>query len=144
MPNKSRLYDIAGLHVHSVTIPEHLAATATEEFPIFIAPDAAPEGVRIASVQICCGTLVTGVDTNTTHINLINKGTDGTGTTELGNRDLVATPATNLTAGDVVSLYAPATKLAVATGVVLALELEKVGTGLLVPALLVSVAFEAQ
>lgn len=105
----------------------HAAATVTE----VIAAWAAPYACRIKAVGFIPAAAVTGANTNTTHLNVINKGAAGSGTTEIGNYDL--TSGNNLAATDV---YWIATGLttAMAEDDVLALTAEKVGTGLDVPA----------
>lgn len=133
---KQPINDISGEHVHTVIVPAHLAATATEAHPIFYANGAE---VKVKSILIISADDVTGVDSNTTHLNLINAGTDGTGTTELANYDL--TDGNDLTGDDAYELYAPTTKLSMSAGGVLKLQHEKVGNGLLVPALLVVIRY---
>lgn len=130
------LGNIPGKHTCETVVPGHAAATATEDFPVFYAPFAC----RVTAVRIVPGAAVTGANTNTTHLNLINRAADGAGTTEIANRDL--TSGNDLTAFDNYNLYAPATPLAVVAGGVLSLQYEKVGTGLLVPGLFVIVEFE--
>ncbi len=142
MPNKAAVYDLPGVHVAQVVTPKHAAATATEDIPIFYAPTDAPEGVSIVAVRLIPGAAVSGANTNTTHLNLVNRGADGAGTTELANYDL--TSGNDLTAYDNKNLYTPATPLNIATGVVLTLQFEKVGTGLLVPEMLVVVEYRPQ
>lgn len=130
------LGNIPGKHSCEVVVPAHAAATATEQAPVFYAPFAC----KVTAVRVVAGAAVTGANTNTTHLNLHNRGTDGSGTTEIANYDL--TSGNNLTAYDNYNLYAPASGLAVAAGGVLSLQHEKVGTGLDVPALCVVVEFE--
>lgn len=123
----SSIHDIPGNHVATAPIRAHAAATATELIAIFRAPFAC----KIVSVEILWDAAITGADTNTTHVNLHNRGTAGTGTTELGNIDYVnATDAAQFVAED---LYSPATPLSIAAGVILAVQLEKVSSGLALP-----------
>jgi hypothetical protein len=123
----NQLHDIPGNHVATAPIRAHAAATATELVGIFRAPFAC----KIISVEILWDAAITGADTNTTHVNLHNRGTAGTGTTELGNIDYVSgTDAAAFVAED---LYSPATPLEVAEGVILAIQLEKVASGLALP-----------
>jgi cobalamin biosynthesis Mg chelatase CobN len=85
----------------------------------------------------------TGDNTNTTNLNLINKGAAGAGTTEVGNRDLPT--GTNLVAMDEMTVPLNATfvnGVSLAEGDVLALQYEKVGTGLAVGPLQVNVDWE--
>ena len=139
MSAKSQVYDIPGEHTKECTTPSHAAATANEEVPVLVVPASAPEGFKIDGVDLYPGDDVTGANTNTTHLNLINRGTDGTGTTELANYDL--TSGNNLTKAVKKALYAPATALSLAVNSVLVLQHENVGTGLLVQALRVVVRF---
>ena len=121
-------YDVPGTRREMVAVPFHAAATATEIVPIF----EAPLGAKIEKVIFRPGAAVTGADTNTTHLNVINMGTAGAGTTELGNYDL--TSGNDLAAGERKELYAPAAALAVSQNNLIGLQFEKVGTGLDVPA----------
>ena len=130
------LGNIPGKHSCETVVPSHAAATATEDTAIFYAPFAC----KVTAVRLVPGAAVTGANTNTTHLNLINRGADGSGTTELANYDL--TSGNDLTAYDNKNLYTPASGLAVVAGGVLTLQEEKVGTGLLVPSLLAIVEFE--
>jgi hypothetical protein len=132
------LDDLPGDQTQTVYLPTHAAATATENYPIF----SAPFDCTIQSVIITPALAVTGVDTNYTNINLINRGTAGTTTTELANYDLEL--GNDLAIMDEYSLYAPATALSVSDGNVLAIQFEKVGTGLLVPALIVQTTYRAR
>lgn len=112
----------------------HAAATATETRSVFYAPSA----MFIEAVYFVPDADITGVDTNTTHLNLIDKGADGNGTTELANVDFVA--GTNATDYNAVEFTLAAGDRLAADGVV-ALQYEKIGTGLLIPAgLLVVIA----
>lgn len=131
------LHDIPGAHQTHYALRAHAAATATEDAFCFVAPFAC----KIRAVEIVWDAAITGTATNYTNVNLINAGTDGTGTTELANIDYLA--GTNASAGATVSLYAPATPLALAAGAKLKLQLEKVGTGLSLPSGLVRITFEA-
>ena len=110
-----------------------------ELVPIFHAPGGAPEGVEISAVRLIPAAGVTGANTNTTHLNLQNRGIAGISTTELAAYDL--TLGNDLITNDAYELYAPASRLLLVTDSVLALQLEKVGTGLLVPNMLVVIEF---
>ncbi len=121
-------YDTPGTRKAVVHVPAHLAATATEIFPIF----EAPVGAKIEKVIFRPGAAVAGINTNTTHLNVIDMGVAGAGVTELGNYDL--TLANDLAVGERKELYAPASPLEVLQNNVIGLQFEKVATGLLVPA----------
>lgn len=108
----------------TVVLAVHAAATATEARAIFTAPRAC----KITGVSFTPDVASTGDNTNTTYLNVINKGASGSGTTEIGNLDLAT--GTNLTAFDEQAITITATSLA--EGDVVALQFEKVGTGVLV------------
>ncbi len=135
--SESQAYDSPGIRREMVHVPAHLAATATEKFPIF----EAPVGAKIKKVIFRPSAAVTGANTNTTHVNVINMGTAGTGTAELANYDL--TSGNDLAVGERKELYAPATPLSVSQNNLIGLEFEKVGTGLLVPAGIAIVEWES-
>lgn len=127
--------DVPGTYNEQAHVPAHAAATATEIVPIFEAPAA----VKIEKVKIIPAAAITGADTNTTHVNLLNLGANGAGVTELAAKDYVS--GVNSTIAQTHELYAPASPLAIAAGVKLGIELQKVGTGLALPAFLVVVEF---
>lgn len=108
----------------SVVLAVHAAATATEARAIFVAPRAC----KVTGVSITPDAASTGDNTNTTNLNVINKGASGSGTSEIGNLDLAT--GTDLTAYDEKAITVTTTALA--AGDVLALQFEKVGTGVLV------------
>lgn len=103
----------------------HAAATATERILLWI-PEAA---VRITALAHCPDAAITGVDTNTTHLNFHDGGATGTGTTEVANVDYTkGTDAVALTDNDL-----SATAFNLDAGDSFILQYEKVGTGLLIP-----------
>lgn len=130
---------LVGVHKSLVKVVSHAAATATEQWPIFMAPFPC----LVTAVKVVAQAAVTGADTNTTHLNIINKGSAGAGTTEIANRDLVL--GTDLVGfGDTsIALTGTTAQKTLAEGDVLTLQHEKVGTGLLVPELLVEVSYRA-
>lgn len=107
--------------------PAHAAATASEYLVSFVAPF----DCRLKAVYFVPKDDVTGVDTNTTHLNVINKGSAGAGSTELGALDL--TDGNDLTAFDVNTVVSSLTTDLTEDDVI-AVQYEKVGTGLDVPA----------
>ena len=119
------LHDIPGNHDRQVTTIAHAAATATEIVASVVAPFAAK-----MTVYWVPNAAITGTATNYTNLNVINKGQAGAGTTELGNVDFAS--GTDATACDELALVA--TAVAVAAGDVIALQAEKVSTGLAIPA----------
>lgn len=132
----SSLHDVPGGHVHQTVIRAHAAADATEKVNIFEAPFA----TKIRAVYIRPDAAITGADTNTTHVNLINAGTAGTGTTELGNINF--TDTVDAAIGERLELYAPDAALAVDANTLLVVQLELVGTGLALPQFLCVVEYE--
>lgn len=129
-------HDIMGNRVAQATIRAHAAATATEKQVIWRAPFDA----KLVSVEIIPDAAITGDATNYSNVNLLNGGTDGSGTTELGNKDF--SNGVNGVAGTAISLYAPASPLAVAAGNQLHIQLEKVGTGLDLPSFLCVITYQ--
>jgi hypothetical protein len=105
---------------------EHLAATATETRAIWTAPC----NCVITGCSVVNPAAVTGNDTNSTNLNLLDAGAAGTGTTEIGNLDLAT--GTNLVANVPSALTVTATVLT--AGDVVKVQYEKVGTGLLLTA----------
>jgi len=114
-----------GSQVELIPVIAHAAATASELVPIWYAKF--PCRVKAA---YHVSPAITGADTNTTHLNLINAGTDGTGTDEVGNIDYVM--GTDQAASDPQSFGLTAFNLAAEETLVL--QYEKVGTGLAIPA----------
>lgn len=127
-------YDVPGTHDESVVIPAVAAADNTIAFVIF----EAPVNCQIEKVRVVPATAITGQDTNTKHLNLINRGTNGAGNTEIGNYDLTSGNDIGVAGLD---LYAPATSLSVSQGNQLGLQIEDQGTGIAIPALHVTVEF---
>ena len=113
---------------HGRIVPGHAAATATEHPDLHRAARAASRNVTFIT-----GAAVTGDNTNRTNINLVKN------TTEIGNFDTVATTG-DITAKTPVTLLSTTTSLA--AGDDLYIELEKVGSGVLLPALLVTVVVD--
>lgn len=115
-----------------------LAATATQQDPIFIAPCAC----KVTAVSIVPQAASTGDNTNTKNLNVINKGSDGTGTTEVANLDLAT--GVNLVAFDEKAIPLNATYtngVSLSEGDVLSLQTEKVGTGVAVGPFIVSIDY---
>lgn len=106
-------------------VPGAAAADATEEWPVFYAAQA----VQIVAAYYIPSAAITGDDTNSFNLNLRNKGTDGSGTTEVGNVDFAT--GTDGVANDATSLGVTAFNMA--AGEVLAAQREKIGTGLTMP-----------
>lgn len=122
--------------VTQTTILSALAADATAEWPIFVAEVRA----RLLRVSIVAAATITGANTNTFHLNVLNKALVGVGTTEIGNRDFVSgTNSTGFQRYDIVAETAGKTMEA---GEVLTLQREKIGTGMAMPQLLTIVTYE--
>lgn len=106
------------------------AATATRKDPIFTAP----RKCIVREVSVVSQAAVTGNNTNTKNLNIVDAGSAGVGTTEIANLDLVT--GVNITALDEVNVPLNATYLVpgrtLAAGDVLVLETELVGTGVIV------------
>lgn len=128
-----------GRYTHNVILPAVAAATATQVNMIWIAPD----NVKVLGVAVAAGAAVTGDNTNTKNLNLIDAGT-GAGTTEVGNLDLATgTDLAAKTPRAIVDADAgTGTAFTLDAGDGLALQIEKVGTGVALPDLLVTVTYQ--
>ena len=127
-----QLHDIPGNHYANANLPAHAAATATEIVPIFKAPVAC----TVTAVNLITGAAITGADTNTTHVNLLDMGT-GAGTDERANKDYVS--GVDSAVGATVALFSGSEFLA--AGEKLGIQLEKVGNGLALPNWLVEIVY---
>lgn len=118
-------------------VPGRLAATATLDSVLGAAPYA---GV-ISAVEYFPDAGVTGADTNSLTLSVINAGTDGAGTTVAATK--ACTNGVNLVKADnnPITLSATAANLDFAVNQTLMWRSEKVGTGLLDPGGLVRVTF---
>ena len=120
-----------GWKVTFVVIPGVLAADGTLRYPIHV-PE---QNVELGEVALINSTLVTGDDTNTKNINLIDGGAEGAGTTELANRDLRATGTVNLVVGKTLlfdNIQGASAEVFMSQGDILEIEFEQVGTGVLI------------
>jgi hypothetical protein len=135
-----KLQYLQGLHtVSGIYVPAHAAATATEKLPVF----EAPFDCYLRRVAFAPQAAVTGQDTNTTHINVLDGGAAGSGTTELATKELVN--GTDLAALDYQDIFALTdTKVELSAGDIVLLQEEKVGTGLAVGQGFVLVSVEAK
>jgi hypothetical protein len=119
-------------------VPSVLAATATEEDPIFVAS----RDVLITSVNILPQAAVTGDSTNSKTLDVVDKSTDGTGTTAISTSLVLAT-GVNLTAFKQQAItLASSSGYKLAQGKALSLKTAKVGTGVLMPGLHVVITYE--
>lgn len=121
VPTAESFRPIRGNHVQQTQMPRVTASMSTFRVPIFVAPFRC----ELVSVFIIASATVTGANTNTVHLNLINGGAEGAGTTELAALDLVS--GTDIDVGKT-SLFATETFLD--QGTMLELEAEEQGTGL--------------
>lgn len=120
---------LQGLHtVSGIYTAAHLAATATEKLALF----EAPFDCFVKRVSFSPQDAVTGNTTNHTNFNLLDGGADGSGTTEIANKDLDT--GTDLVALDYQDVFlTTAAEHELSAGDVLVLQLEKVGAGVLIP-----------
>ena len=117
-------------------VPAALAADATTQWPIFYAEKAC----RILRVSIIPQAAITGADTDSMTLNVVDKALVGVGTTVLGTK--AYTSGVNVIAFNDDTLVAETAAKTVAAGAVVNLERAKVGTGLAMPQLLVVVTYE--
>jgi hypothetical protein len=107
----------------------HAAATATEQRVIFIAPCKC----KVIGIELSSDAAVTGDNTNTTNVNIVNKGSAGVGTTEVANKDF--TLGVDAIAFDAVPIPLNTTYqdgVTMAEGDTLTVQYEKVASGVLI------------
>lgn len=121
------------------TIAPIAAGDATIELPIFTFynSEVTSNRSRLMRVSVIPQAAVTGNATNTKNLNVVYKGTDGLGTTEIGNLDLVA--GEDMVAFQTKLVYESMANdgqgdLVEANGVV-SLQVEQVGAGVDLPTL---------
>ncbi len=133
------LYDIPGEHVAYATIESVAAGDATEDQVIFVAPI----GCVVTGVSITPDAAATGNTTNTKHLNVDNKGADGTGTTEIAQLDLVT--GTDLVEADESALVVSGTlaQRTLVKGDVLMMEIEQIGSGIAIARSLIKTTFNS-
>ncbi len=117
---------------HGVVVPSHAAATATEDADVYIAQRAC----RLVRIDFSPRATITGQATNKTQVQATKNGAGGSGGTALGSA-IDYDSGTNTSANTKTNLYAPTTPLALAAGDRVTVRFTKVGTGLLIPDLLV-------
>lgn len=127
MSGSSFIKAIPGEHRAQVANIAHAAATATE----YVCMWAAPFVCRLLAVYWVPAASVTGTATNYTNFNVINMGSAGLGTTELGNKDFLS--GTDAVGGDALAIVTGLTT-AMAENDVIGIQAEKVSTGLALPA----------
>lgn len=102
------------------------AADASEDFVVFVSDRKAV----LRRVSWVPHDDVTGANTNTFHLNVINRGSDNTGTTELANIDYVSgTDAST----NIEEVFTAAADTQVSAGDVIVVQRELVGTGQAMP-----------
>lgn len=122
-------HDLAGSLFLETYLPAHLAATPTE----ILTSIKVPFKAKVFSVSFVPMAPVTGANTNYTNINIINKGSNGVGATEVAHIDF--TGGTNASAYVEKALTLnSSSNLALSEGDILAIQHEKVRTGLDIPA----------
>lgn len=132
-----RREEMLGTQTADGFVPSVAAATATEVHPIFVAPIRCI--IPTNGVNFVPQAAVTGDNTNTKNLNVQNRGSAGSGTTEVGNLDLVT--GVNLVAFDKTNIPLGAA-LTLEAGDVLGLQVEKVGTGVLIPNIMFEITFK--
>lgn len=138
MSLQNALRSIPGVHKETTKVVAHAAATATEQWPVFFAPFPC----QILGAKVVPQTAATGNDSNTTNLNLVNKGAAGSGTQEIANLDLPT--GVNLTAfaDSALTLTGTTAQCTLAEGDVLTLQHEKVGTGVAVGECIVEISYK--
>lgn len=123
----TNLHDIPGTHIDHIAVPAIASSAATN----YVAVWTAPFKCSVTGARFVCTDAVTGVDTNTVHLNL-----DGpSSATEIGTLDL--DNGTDLVAG-VASAFTVASAVSFTANQSLRLEAEEVGTGLAAGAIAIS------
>lgn len=112
------------------------AGDATESQLAFVAP----MGCRVKRVSITPSAAVTGHATNRKTLKVINRGSDGTGSAELGELDLVA--GVDLTAFNETNIVS-GLDTQLSAGDVLAIQIVQEGTGVAIPVSQISVEYTA-
>lgn len=117
---------LPGWHMgQSGPTPVLASSAATRRICIFVAPYAC----EVGQVSIMnSNSAITGANTNTVHLNLINGGPEGAGTTQIAARDLVLN--TDLDIGKTLLYDSLTSPTQLDEGDMLELEFEEVGTGL--------------
>lgn len=131
--------DLRGTRKTEMLIPSVAAADSTEAHPIFVAPFKC----KVTKVGIVPQAAVTGNTTNTKNLNIIDNGSAGSGSTEVGNLDLIT--GVDLTAMDYTEIPLNSTYSAgvsMEEGDVLSLSFEEVNSGVLIPDVIVQVEWK--
>lgn len=127
-------HDIIGPHNFQVDLPAVAAATATADIGIFRVPYKMKLLAGTSALSLIAGTALSGVNTNTRHINILAKVGSGS-LTEVAQRDLVS--GTDLAIG--ANTLTLAADIEFAAGDLIVVVSQKIGTGVDVPALTLSI-----
>lgn len=141
MAERSRLSQIPG--THTVTIPTILIAAATsDEVALWVNKHNAT--VRMTACSFTPETAVTANDTNNFTLQIRNKGTDGTGTTGVTQIRTLNVAGGSIAAFDEdgLTLSTTAADTDIDTGEVVALDKGENGSGLELPAGVITLEFQ--
>lgn len=140
----SRLADIPGpLPFHGACTPALAGDAASVAYPVF----RAPFDCKLIKFSVIPQAAVTAHATNRKDLNLINAGTDGTGTTAIASFDMDTPTTDDLAAMDEKVIYAPTdphSGVNLSQGDVLKLEIEDNGTSPVFPALMTYIEIMAR
>lgn len=119
-----KVHDIPGTHYAQV----HLPVVATGDASAIIGTWVAPHKCKIVSIEHVPSAAITGVNTNTRHLNVqLAAGT------EIANLDYVDGEDGAAATPNALTLTGTAAQLTLAAGAGLLIQSEKVGTGLALP-----------
>ncbi len=118
------------------------SSAATIRFPIFVAPF----NCELGEISVITSILFSGADTNTVHLNVIDGGAEGAGTTQIANLDL--TSGVDLAIGKTLlmdQIQGASASVFLSAGDIVELEVEEIGTGnaAALPNLLLGIIFRA-
>lgn len=120
--------DIPGQHVEKCRTIVVGTSDATRLDCIF----RAPFNCQITAVSYIPDAAITGADTNTRHVNILDRGLDGLGVTEIANKDYTSGIDATALNEEVIVMSLPNHVLT--EGDVLAVQWEEIGTGIGAPA----------
>lgn len=137
---KGGVQDIPGRHVHYAFHPGAAAATATSSEIIFEAMNRC----RIKRVAFIASATITGQITDYFALDIVNRGTDGTGSGTIATAITFSSAPIVATAGDALEFTLSTTDatITLAAGSVLAVLRTKTGNGLLMSSGLFVVEYE--
>ena len=113
-----------------------VAAGTAGEWAVF----EAPEACEITAAYIVTDADVTGADTNNMTLSIVDKGSDGTGTTAIASKQFAS--GTDAAAFDVTTLGTLGSAKTLAAGDVVSFKKAEAGTGMDMPNLLVSIEYK--